>query len=107
MPMADTTFTWAVANLERETADGYIFTVHWTITAKDAAYSASAYGSIGLDRPEADEMVPYADVTEQLVVQWLLDKLGAEKIAEIEGALQTQLDEMHAPSKANGLPWGN
>jgi hypothetical protein len=26
-------------------------------------------------------------------------------VAEIEAALQAQLDEQHAPSKASGLPW--
>ena len=28
-----------------------------------------------------------------------------EKVTEIETALQAQLDEKHAPSKAAGLPW--
>jgi hypothetical protein len=30
---------------------------------------------------------------------------GADKVAEIEGALQAQLDEQHQPTKASGLPW--
>ena len=99
-----TTFTWAVANLERETADGYVYTVHYTVNAKDETYSAGAYGSIGLERPE-DDMIPFADLTEEIVVGWVKGKFGDEKVAEIETALQTQIDEQHAPSKAAGLPW--
>lgn len=102
--MADTTYTWAVAQLERETADGYVFTVHYTVNAADGTYSSGAYGSLGLERPESD-MVPFADLTEEMVIGWLKNKFGAEKVAEIEAALQAQLDQQHAPSKAQGMPW--
>ena len=99
-----TTFTWAVAQLERETEDGFVFSVHYTVAAHDGTYSSSAYGSLGLERPE-DDMVPFADLTEEIVVGWVKEKFGEEKVAEIESALQAQLDEQHAPSKASGLPW--
>ncbi len=100
-----TTFTWHIANLERETADGYVFTIHYTVTAEDGTYSAGAYGSLGLERPEGS-MIPYADLTEdQVVMEWLLPKFGDEKVQEIHAALQAQLDEQHHPSKASGMPW--
>ena len=104
--MSETTFTWAIAQLERETSDGYVFTAHYTVNAADGTYSAGAYGSIGLERPE-DELIPFADLTPELVIGWVQEKLGGEeKVAEIEAALQAQLDEQHAPSKAQGVPWG-
>ena len=99
-----TTYTWKIANLERETADGYVFTVHYTVNAEDGTYSSGAYGSIGLQRPEGD-LIPFADLTEDLVVGWVKDHFGAEKVVEIEAALQQQLDQQHAPTKAAGLPW--
>ena len=99
-----TSFSWNVANLERHTADGIVFTVHYTIDANDGTYSASAYGSIGLE-PPAGPPIPYARLSPEIVVGWVKDKFGAEKVAEIEAALQAQLDEQHAPSKATGVPW--
>ena len=42
-----TTFFWRIANMERETADGFVFTVHYTVNAEDGTYSAGAYGSLG------------------------------------------------------------
>jgi len=100
-----TQFTWRIANMERETADGYVFTIHYTVTAEDGTYSAGAYGSLGLERPEGS-MIPYADLTEdQVVMEWLLPKFGDEKVQEIHAALQAQLDEQHHPSKASGMPW--
>lgn len=99
-----TTYTWKIAQLERETADGYVFTVHYTVDASDGTYSAGAYGSLGLERPES-ELVPFSELTEDLVVSWVKEKFGPEKVAEIEQALQQQLDEQRSPSKAAGLPW--
>jgi hypothetical protein len=101
----ETVFTWRVANLERETSDGYVYTAHYTIDANDGAYSAGAYGSLGLERPEEDEMIPFAQLTEEIVVGWVKEKLTEEKVEEVEAALQAQLEEQHSPSKAVGLPW--
>ena len=98
-----TTNTWKVANLERETADGYVYAAHYTVNANDGTYQAGAYGSVGLEKPET--LVPFADLTEETVVGWVKDQLTAEKVTEIEAALQTQLDEQTAPTKASGTPW--
>ena len=100
-----TVFTWNIAQLEREVSDGYVFTAHYTIDAKDDVYTAGAYGSIGFERP--DSLIPYSELTLDDVVQWVKAALGEEKVAEIEVALQKQLDEQRTPSVAAGLPWGN
>jgi hypothetical protein len=101
-----TTFSWKIANLERETSDGYVYTVHYTVSAEDGTYSAGAYGSLGLDRPES-ELIPFDSLTAETVIGWVKEKFGDEKVAEIEAALQAQLDEKHAPTKAAGVPWSN
>ena len=101
--MADTVFTWAIANLERETADGFVFTCHYTVNANDGTYSAGAYGSLGFERP--DNLIPFADLTEEIVIGWVKDQFGAEKVAEIEAALQSQINEQRNPTKAAGVPW--
>jgi hypothetical protein len=99
-----TTFTWAIANLERKTDDGFVFTAHYTVNANDGTYTSGAYGSIGFEGP--DSLITFADLTEELVVGWVKEALGGqEKVDEIEAALQAQLNEQHAPTKAAGLPW--
>jgi hypothetical protein len=99
-----TTNTWKIAQLERETADGYVFTAHYTVDASDGTYSAGAYGSVGLEKPET--LVPFADLTEEQVVGWVKAAIGGDdKVAEVEAALQKQLDEQAAPTKASGTPW--
>ena len=98
-----TTNTWKIEQLERETADGYVFTAHYTVEASDEAYKAGAYGSIGFEKPET--LVPYADLTEEIVLGWVKAQLTAEKVEEVEKALQAQLDEQKTPTKATGTPW--
>ena len=98
-----TTNTWKIAQLDRETADGYVFTAHYTVEASDETYKAGAYGSIGFEKPET--LVAYADLTEEVVIGWVKDQLTAEKVTEVEAALQAQIDEQRTPTTATGTPW--
>lgn len=102
-----TEFSWNIANMERTLSDGIVYTLHYTIDAFDGTYRSGAYGSIGLEAPEEDAAIPYGDLTKEIVVGWLLDKLGEEKVAEVEAALQAQIDEQKAPTKGAGVPWAS
>ena len=100
-----TVTTWNVAQMERHTADGIVFTVHYTVDANDGTYSAGAYGSVGLEQPEGN-VIPYADLTPEIVIGWVQEKLGGdEKVDEIQAALQAQIDQQRTPTTAAGVPW--
>ena len=101
-----TTITWSISDLERHTTDGIVYTVHYRVDAADGTYTSGAYGSIGLEAPEEGAaVVPFADLTPALVIGWVQDALGAEKVTQVTTTLQTQIDEQHAPSTAKGTPW--
>ena len=99
-----TTFTWNIANLERETVDGYVYTAHWTLNATDEEFSVGSYGSIGLERPEED-LIPFEDLTKELVISWIQDKLGEEQVESMQNALIAQIEEQKTPTKSSGVPW--
>ena len=96
-----TTFSWAIASCDRNTADAIVYSVHYTVAANDGTYASSAYGSIGLEQPD-NNVIPYADLTPEIVIGWVQDKLD---VPAILAALQAQLDEQAAPTKAAGVPW--
>jgi len=107
------TYTWKVANLERNVSDGKVTVVHYTVSAvsdqvnpnseNGGFYSAGAYGSIGLD---GDVTIDFANLTEEVVVGWVKEALGGdEKVTEIQTALDNQIAEQQTPTKASGLPW--
>jgi hypothetical protein len=77
------------------------------VSAADDTYSSRANRSIVLEAPaEGDDVITFADLTSDVVVGWVKEKLGGdEKVAEIEAALQNALDEQRTPTKASGLPW--
>jgi hypothetical protein len=96
------TNTWAIANLDRNVADGKITTIHWTLNSSDSTYQASCYGSIGVD---GDVTIAYKDLTADTVIGWVKDHFGTEKVAEIEQAMADQLEHQRAPKVATGVPW--
>ena len=101
-----TTITWSISDLERHTVGGVVYTVHYRIDAADGTYTAGAYGSIGLSAPEeGDAIVPFADLTPELVISWVQAALGEEQVAQVTAALETQISEQHAPTTAKGTPW--
>ena len=100
------TTTWKIAQLDRELADGYVYTVHYTVDATDGTYSAGAYGSVGLEKPET--LVAYKDLTSETVIGWVKAKLDAEEagtVAKVEAALAANIAEQKTPTKGSGLPW--
>ena len=100
------TTTWTIAQLDRELADGYVYTVHYRVDATDGTYNAGAYGSVALEKPET--LVPYKDLTSDVVVGWVKAKLDAEEagtVANLEAALAAQIAEQKTPTVGTGIPW--
>lgn len=94
---------WHIVNLERKTADGFVFVAHWAVDAEDDGYRASSYGSIGFERPE--NLIPYEDLTEAQVIEWVKETLGSEQVLAIGQSLLDQLEQEKNPPMAFGVPW--
>ena len=102
------TYTWKVGQCDRTLADGVISTLHYTVTAQteDGVYSAGAYGSVGLEAPDAKTMIAYDKVTEAQAISWAQSAIGGEeKVTEIHTALDNQLTQKRTPTTGAGLPW--
>jgi len=102
------TYTWKVGQCDRTLADGVITTLHYTVTAvtEDEVYSAGAYGSIGLEAPDAKTMIAYDSVTEANCIAWVKAAIGGDdKVAEVQTALDNQLTEKRTPTVGAGTPW--
>ena len=105
-PGIDFPFTvWKVANMERKLDEiGTVYTVHYTVTRFRDGEQAGAYGSLGFEAPEADA-IPYPQLTEEIVVGWVRDQLGEEKVTEIDAALDGQISQKLTPTTSTGVPW--
>jgi hypothetical protein len=96
-----TTFNWQIPQMNRFTADGFVFTVHYVVTATDDTYSASTYGTVGYTQ-ESDKFVPYDQLTEATVVGWVQTSLGKDTV---EASLQSQIEAQKHPVQETGVPW--
>jgi hypothetical protein len=93
--------TWTISQLDRKVSNGFVTTAHWTATAVDGEYSASTYSSCGW--AEGAPTIPYADLTQATVLNWVWAN-GVDKQAT-EDSLAAQIALQKAPVTASGTPW--
>ena len=93
-------FNWNVVQMDRLTSDGFVTTVHYTVSAVDGDFTASTYGTVGYT--EEGSFTPYNQLTKDVVVGWVQTSLGKDTV---EAALTAQIDAQKNPVQESGLPW--
>ena len=93
--------TWKITQCDRLTSDDFITTAHWTATAVDGDYTASIYSTCSWQ--PGTPTIPYAQVTEQEVLEWCWAS-GVDKEAT-EAALAESIALQKNPVIATGTPW--
>ena len=94
-------YTYTIAQLERNTSDDFVVTVHYRVNAVDGDYTASTYGTCSYTQ-EGDTFIPFADLTEATVVGWVKESLGEDTVQD---ALASQIEAQKAPVSIAGMPW--
>lgn len=110
-----TTFNWTIQTLEYDLQpsdmDGAVIVAHWRVNAEETTgegddavtYTASAYGTCGFNPdPSAEGYVPYADLTQEIVLGWVYDSVDKDAT---EASLQSNIDLQVNPVTAAGVPW--
>jgi hypothetical protein len=94
-------FTWNVVQMDRLTADNFVVTVHYTVSATDGEFTASTYGTVGYTQEEK-AYKPFAKLTQSEVIGWVQESLGKDTV---EASLATQIEAQKNPVQESGLPW--
>jgi len=97
-----TVFTWSVVQMNRLTSDNYVVTVHYNVSAVDGEYQSSTYGTISYTQEAGQNVIPYQDLTESIVIGWCQTSLGKDTV---EASLQAQIDALKNPVQESGVPW--
>lgn len=95
-----TTFTWAVTALYTKTiADhqDYVVIANYTLVGVDGEYEASISNSAQFSTESVSEFIPYADLTEAIVIGWIQSDLGEVGVAALEACVQGQIDSIITP----------
>lgn len=107
--MSQVTLTWSVQNMTRVLDDGFVINVAWACTASATGVQGAFYGgksTFAAPDSNAPDFIPYDQLTEEVVLGWVYDALGDQKV-EIEATLTAKVEAQLNPVTANGLPWDN
>lgn len=97
--------TFKIANLDRHAEDGFVTVAHWTASQTDGDFTASTYSTVSFTKEDGINYVPYEQLTEAAVIEWVKASLGAEGVAAIDAALAANIADQKAPKVATGTPW--
>jgi len=82
----------------------YVINALWEVTGVDGTYTASIQGNTQFDSTDQTTFVPYANLTEALVIGWIPEN----QINSAQSCVQGQLDSLITPPvspEAQPLPW--
>lgn len=105
------TTNWQIFNTKYQTTNGLITQVTYgcTVTLEDVI--DRTIGTLELvGDSSAESFVPYSQLTQETIVQWVKSLLGTAQVSSIETSLLNKVTAKKAAKDAetvkNGLPWG-
>lgn len=107
-----TTFTWSIIQMkvypEIDGKQDFVSSAEWQLTGDNGTNTASTSALFGYKPEDITNFTPYNQLTEETVIGWVKDRLGADGVAHFESIVQTKLDEKKVPDVApedKKLPW--
>lgn len=116
--MANISYKWSIVDLERVESDGVVYRCHWQLKAStpvkkvnpiegteyDSEEMVSVNGAIELTPPPKSELIPFEELSESKVLEWVKNSLGSD-VEGHELGLEYQLKQILDEPTASGLPW--
>jgi hypothetical protein len=110
-------FGWEISALdlskEMESYPDLVITVHWRLRATDDVdeLTAEVYGADSLQPPaEGAQFIPFSELTQELVVSWLEQKMEQEEMDEmsrldhLKSILVTKIEQDRQPKVVTSKP---
>jgi hypothetical protein len=104
-------YKWVISALncavESEGLPNVINVIHWRYNAikveGDKTYFAETYGAVNVSQPNPQNFIPYEDVTEEEVINWLEQVLP---VAAMQSGLEANINLQINPVEVTlPLPW--
>ena len=81
---------------EKEQTD-VVYNVHWIVTGVDGDYSATNIGTQIVSLSEGGAFIPFEDLTNEIIVGWTKDAMGADQVQAIEDSIASQIEDQKNP----------
>lgn len=106
------TYSWTITALncypEYQGEQDVVFSIFTTYTGTDGTYSSSIEIVQSLVIGNSSSFTPYADLTEDQVLSWLLEALTPSQIDQMQAKIAAQITADNQPPFVQlPLPWSN
>lgn len=99
------TYSWDCKTVDTyPTQDSFsdvVYNVHWRLTGTDESgeHSATVIGTqtISVETIDAETFVAFESLTHDDVVGWVETEMGAERVAELQASVDSQIADKIAP----------
>jgi hypothetical protein len=101
-----TTFTTTIKAMYtlQQPDPNYVVNALWQVTGVDGEYTASIGGNTTFDSNQAETFIPYADLTEAIVIGWIPEQAMASAQACVQGQIDSMITPPVSPQNTP-LPW--
>lgn len=98
---------WTIENMKRQTETGLVVEVAYRVVAKQGGLIADHRGKVTLTGdPSAQGFVPFEQLTETQVIQWVKDSVDVSAIeAGVQSTLDVKVQKVAQREVVSGLPW--
>jgi hypothetical protein len=106
-----TSYNWNVTALYTETIAGeqnYVVIANYEVVGVDGTYSAEISNIARFSTASVSPFIPYAELTEDTVIDWIQQELGPDGVSNLEACIQGQINSQINPPTVpqnTPLPW--
>ncbi len=98
-----TTYEWNCRTVDVHPTEGsetdVVYNVHWILTGVSDeldpdgnAYQSTSIGTQTVPLDPESEFIPFAELTNEIVVEWTKKAMGEEQVTSIEASTQQAID---------------
>ena len=91
-------FTWTfpqfIVNPSVDGLTNVVTAINWVCTGTNGLVTSSSSGTVQLGTPNPAEFVPYADITQEMAFQWVLQSIS---VTGVEAAIAAQINQISTP----------
>ena len=108
-------YIWNITNLytvNTDTESNYVVDALYEVVGTEESggetYTASLSNTASFEVIEGESFIPYADLTDEIVVGWVKDQLGSTNISNLEASVGGMIDSQINPPVSpenTPLPW--